>query len=74
MTPRNSVTRPLFIYIKNAHRAVIPGLEDFIAEYVSEAAFGPGGYLTTRGLIALPDTEREATREAAINATEMTRY
>ena len=30
------VSRPLFIYVKNAHRGVIPGLEEFLAEYVSE--------------------------------------
>jgi phosphate transport system substrate-binding protein len=68
------VSRPLFIYIKNAHRAVIPGLEDFIAEYVSEAAFGPGGYLNARGLIPLSDADRETTREAAVTGAQMTRY
>ena len=58
-TPRRSptaatrVSRPLFIYVKNAHRGVIPGLEEFLAEYVSEEAFGPDGYLPERGLIPL---------------------
>lgn len=68
------VSRPLFFYVKNAHRGVIPGLQEFIEEYVSEEAFGPGGYLSDRGLIALGDTERETTREAAVNGTAMTRY
>ena len=48
------VSRPLFIYVKNAHRGVIPGLDEFVTEYVSEEAFGPGGYL--RG--ARPDPAR----------------
>jgi phosphate transport system substrate-binding protein len=68
------VSRPLFFYVKNQHRGVIPGLDEFVAEYVSEAAFGPGGYLSTRGLIPLSDAERASTREAAEAGTHMTRY
>jgi phosphate transport system substrate-binding protein len=58
-----TVARPLFFYVKNAHRGVIPGLQEFVEEYVSEASFGPGGYLEERGLIPLNDAERETTRE-----------
>ncbi|GLQ53191.1 substrate-binding domain-containing protein [Devosia nitrariae] len=65
------VSRPLFFYIKNAHRGVIPGLEEFVSEYVSEESFGEGGYLSERGLIPLPAEERDATREAVANATPM---
>jgi phosphate transport system substrate-binding protein len=68
------ISRPLFFYVKNAHRGVIPGLQAFVEEYVSEASFGPGGYLSERGLIPLPDADREATRQAAINGDHMTRY
>ena len=32
------LSRPLFFYIKNAHRNVIPGLNDFVVEYTSDAA------------------------------------
>jgi phosphate transport system substrate-binding protein len=68
------VTRPLFFYVKNAHRGVIPGLEEFVAEYVSEESFGEGGYLNARGLIVLPEDERAATAEAATSGAHMTRY
>jgi len=61
------ISRPLFFYIKNAHRDVIPGMQDFIEEYVSEASFGPGGYLAERGLVPLGDARREQVREAAMN-------
>ena len=44
------IARPLFFYIKNAHRGVIPGLEEFVAEFVSEDTAGQGGYLSERGL------------------------
>jgi phosphate transport system substrate-binding protein len=60
------VSRPLFFYIKNAHRKAIPGLEEFIKEYVSETSMGKGGYLSERGLIPLDDAKRKAVREAAV--------
>jgi phosphate transport system substrate-binding protein len=65
------ISRPLYFYVKNAHRGVIPGLEEFVTEYVSEESFGEGGYLSERGLIPLPETEREATRQAVANAVPM---
>jgi phosphate transport system substrate-binding protein len=68
------VARPLFFYIKNAHRGVIPGLDEFVTEYVSDEAFGPGGYLSERGLVVLPDEEREATRQAVASGDHFTRF
>ena len=44
-------SRPLFIYVKKQHVKVIPGIEEFIAEYVSEKALGEEGYLADKGLI-----------------------
>jgi phosphate transport system substrate-binding protein len=66
-----AVSRPLFIYVKNDHRGVIPNLQEFIAEYVSEDAMGPGGYLSERGLIPLPEDKLKAVQEAAVNAAPM---
>ncbi len=63
-TGEYGVSRPLFFYIKNAHRGVIPGLDDFIAEYVSEEAMGPGGYLSERGMVPLNDSKRAEERRA----------
>jgi phosphate transport system substrate-binding protein len=68
------VSRPLFFYIKNAHRGVIPGLQEFVEEYVSEESFGPGGYLEERGLIALSDEDRETTRQVVADGAHFTRY
>jgi phosphate transport system substrate-binding protein len=65
------IARPLFFYVKNAHRGVIPGLVEFLEEYVSEAAFGPGGYLAERGLVPLPDAQREEMRNRALNGVSM---
>jgi phosphate transport system substrate-binding protein len=69
-----AVSRPLFVYIKNAHRGVIPGLDDFVAEYVSEESFGPGGYLEERGLIPLSDEEREEIRAAVEQGSQRDRF
>ncbi len=69
-----AVSRPLFVYVKNAHRGVIPGLDDFLAEFVSEDALGPDGYLPERGLIPLPLPERERTRAELAAGTTMTRF
>lgn len=66
------ISRPLFVYVKNAHRGVIANLEEFIEEFVSEEAMGPGGYLSERGLVPLEDDVRAATNEAAITAVTYT--
>ncbi len=65
------VSRPLFIYVKKAHVGVIPGIPEFLAEYTSEKAWGPEGYLADKGLIAMPDDERKSFGEAANGLTAM---
>jgi phosphate transport system substrate-binding protein len=59
------ISRPLFIYVKRAHVPVIPGLGEFVAEFVSERAAGKEGYLADKGLIPAPRTEIEAQRAIA---------
>jgi len=53
------VARSLYFYVKNAHVGVIPGMEEYLAEFTSEKAFGDTGYLTDKGLIPLPQADRE---------------
>src|SRR5918996_1997875 len=65
------VSRPLFIYVKNDHRGVIPNLQEFVEEYVSDDAMGPGGYLSERGLIPLPEEKFQAVQDAATQASAM---
>lgn len=69
-----TLTRPLYFYVKNAHRGVIPGLEEFVTEYVSEESLGEDGYLAERGLIPLPEAEREATRERVASGAHLDRF
>ncbi|MFT4956497.1 MAG: phosphate transport system substrate-binding protein [Brevundimonas sp.] len=67
------ISRSMFIYVKKAHIGVVPGLEAFVAEYVSENSMGRGGYLQDRGLIPLDAERFAAQREAVTNQTSMTR-
>ena len=61
--------RDLFIYIKKQHVGVIPGLDKFVAEYASEKAMGPDGYLSDKGLVSLPDESLTKTIKAATDMT-----
>ena len=55
-------SRPLFIYVKKAHIGVIPGLLEFVNEYVSDKALGEEGYLADRGLVPQPKSDLARTR------------
>lgn len=52
------VSRPLFFYVKKAHVDVIPGMKEYLAEFTSEKAWGPDGYLAEKGMIPMPKEER----------------
>lgn len=58
------VARPLFIYVKKQHVGVIPGLKEFVAEYVSSKAMGEDGYLPKKGLVPLPKEEADISVKA----------
>jgi phosphate transport system substrate-binding protein len=49
--------RPLFVYVKKQHVGVIPGVDKFVAEYVSPKALSKDGYLARKGLVSLPKAE-----------------
>ncbi len=60
-------SRALYIYVKGAHVAAIPGMKEFMAEYTKESTWGPRGYLVRRGLI--PSSDGERTNGAQVAAT-----
>tara|TARA_R110002110_G_scaffold60228_1_gene169810 strand:- start:198 stop:1226 length:1029 start_codon:yes stop_codon:yes gene_type:complete len=59
------VSRAMFFYVKQAHIGVVPGIEEYVAEFSSEAAWGNEGYLTDKGLIPMSDAERAQWSAAA---------
>ena len=65
------VSRPLYVYVKKAHIGTIPGIAEFLAEFTNDNAWGEDGYLTDKGLIPMPDAEREAFAAAAANQTNL---
>lgn len=66
------LSRSMFIYVKKEHIGVIPGLQDFVNEYVSDAAMGNDGYLEKKGLVPLPKPRLEAVQRNARGAVGMT--
>ncbi|MBB5211696.1 PstS family phosphate ABC transporter substrate-binding protein [Microbulbifer hydrolyticus] len=53
------VSRPLFIYVKKAHVDVVPGIKQFLAEFTNNRAWGEEGYLADKGMIPLPNAQRQ---------------
>jgi len=53
------ISRPMYCYVKKAHVGVIPGIEGYLREFMSEAAAGDFGYLSDLGLVPLRDEQRE---------------
>ena len=62
------VSRSLYFYVKKAHVGVVPGIEQYLAEWTGESTFGEEGYLVEKGLIPLPEVDREAAR---VNAKDL---
>ena len=59
------MARPLYVYAKKQHIGVVPGIAEFVAEYVSDKALGADGYLADKGLITLPEAQAEKSRAMA---------
>ncbi len=53
------ISRPLYFYLKKAHVGKIVGLKEFLAEFTSDKAWGEEGYLVDKGMIPMPEAERE---------------
>lgn len=62
-------SRPLYLYVKQAHMSAIPGLQKYLEAYAN--AWNPGGPLAKRGLIAAPQDVRHASAEIIENGTLM---
>ena len=61
------VSRPLFFYVKKAHIGVIPGIQEYLEEFTSDKAWGEDGYLADKGMIPMPDAERDKFRSDIMN-------
>ena len=61
------ISRPLFVYLKDAHLGKTAGLKEFAAELVSDRAIGEDGYLPFKGLIPLQGKELSDLRRKILN-------
>ncbi|MDF1528112.1 MAG: PstS family phosphate ABC transporter substrate-binding protein [Sedimenticola sp.] len=52
------VSRPLYFYVKKAHVGKIPGIQEYLAEFTSDKSWGEEGYLVDKGMIPMPNQER----------------
>lgn len=59
------VSRPLYFYVKKAHIGTVPGIEEFLNNYVSEDTIGPDGFLIDKGLIPLGEEQYQAMSSSA---------
>lgn len=51
------VSRPLFFYVKGQHIGTVPGIEEYVQFFLSEAISGDGGTLAAAGLIPQPEAK-----------------
>ncbi len=65
------VSRSLYFYVKKAHVGVVPGIPEYVAEFTSDKAAGPEGYLADKGLIPMPEAELGKYREVGKNMTTL---
>lgn len=61
--------RPLYIYVKKAHVAAIPGLKEYVAAWT--AAWGKDGPLAKAGMIVMPDDVLAKNAKVAADLTQL---
>jgi phosphate transport system substrate-binding protein len=67
------VSRSLYFYVKKAHVGTIPGIEEYVAEFTSDKAWGDDGYLADKGLIPMPKDKRAEVAKSAHNMEPMSK-
>ena len=65
-----SISRPLYFYVK-AHIGTVPGIEEYLAEFTDERAWGEDGYLADKGMIPLDDDTRGEIAEQVASLTTL---
>lgn len=66
------LSRPLYFYMKRANITFVPGLEEYLEEFMLDDATGENGYAVSKGLVPLTGDERADAVESAANLAVMT--
>ena len=56
----------IYVYVKEQHAKLTPGLQPFLYELTSERSLAPDGYLADQGLVPLDDIGRNKARDQAL--------
>lgn len=67
VTGEYPVSRPLYFYVKKQHITSVPGIKEYMNEFIAERTMGQEGYLTDKGMIPLSEVEAETTRSRVTN-------
>jgi phosphate transport system substrate-binding protein len=67
------LARTLYLYVKKARLESKPAIRPYLAEFLSDAASGKGGYLADQGLIPLPPDQLLAARQGLAELPDMAR-
>lgn len=67
------VSRSLYFYVKSAHVDKIPGIREYLNEFMSDAATGEFGYLAEKGLIPMPAADLIKIREDTKNLVSISK-
>lgn len=73
LTGEYPLSRSMYFYVKNQHVGVVPGIMEYVAEFVSQDASARGGYLTERGLIPLQEEAHTENAEQAVGQEKLTK-
>lgn len=60
------ISRPLYFYVKGQHVGEIPGIKEYLEEFVDENTWGDEGYLADKGMIPLGEEERMEVGESVL--------
>lgn len=66
------ISRSLFIYAKNSHRAQVKGMDEFFKLYVDDKMIGQKGVLKTIGLVPMTAEELKKVQAAVLSKTKLT--
>jgi phosphate transport system substrate-binding protein len=65
------VSRSLYFYVKKDRVGKTAGIEEYLAEFANDKAWGPEGYLADKGLIPMSDPERKDWAARVKNLTNL---
>ena len=65
------VSRSLYFYVKKDNVGKVPGIEEYLAEFMSPRATGNDGYLAEKGLIPMNPTEQAEWKASVLSLTPL---